>query len=230
MMLSEIEEKDVEAFGRALMYEKRQNLSSFESAAQHVVTKLHASLVHNSGSPLFALVRIFRICRTNELPINISPDSEEASSYWVTLMATAGDEAWWNNRMQSKGHQAIPERLARQSPMLRAVFQQIGLKWGEKAADAMHTERTDQVMTRYFYIPQALDSPFIADQSTFVKPYNIRSVVGFGGSFVSGSGYVLVGFAKEFFDQPLVDRFVLISPFVGTLLGSFETNQLWNEQ
>ncbi|WP_315791051.1 hypothetical protein [Fischerella sp. JS2] len=47
-----------------------------------------------------------------------------------------------------------------------------------------------------FYIPEAIDSPYIPAQTQFVIPYQIKSVLGLGGMLPSGNIFVIILFSK----------------------------------
>jgi len=47
-----------------------------------------------------------------------------------------------------------------------------------------------------FHVPEALDSPYVPAQEQFVRPFGIRSVLGFGGLLGRQDLYVVIVFAK----------------------------------
>ena len=47
-----------------------------------------------------------------------------------------------------------------------------------------------------FYVPEALSSQHIPAKETFVKPFGIKSVVGFGGMLPAGELFAVILFSK----------------------------------
>ena len=113
--------------------------------------------------------------------------------------------------------------------MMREAFRQLGI---QPQLEARNEPPVQQVMSadlRRFYVPEALNSPFIPDQEQFVKPYGIRSVVGVGSQFVSGSAYMLIAFSKVFINDAQSWNFTALAPFTATLLAIYDTKvPLWS--
>ena len=159
-------------------------------------------------APTFALARFFKTHDFGELspPLQaIARDSlgnmpATPSMKCLTLLGTAGDQPEWNDRAQSTGHQVIPlpsEGMVTQTPMIAQLIQQLGLTINNVIAPASDMivdlqERTYNV----FHVPQAANSPYIPAQAEFVEPFQVRSVLGFGGILPSGSLMAVILFAK----------------------------------
>jgi hypothetical protein len=52
-----------------------------------------------------------------------------------------------------------------------------------------------------FHVEHAEGSPLLPDQDRFVRPYGVRSAVGFGGVLPSGELYEVLGFARVPIDR-----------------------------
>ncbi len=222
LTLNTCSEAAIRAFGEALLADYRDGLGSFEKATQVVVTKIYNEFRQPSGQSTFALFRIFRLTPRRELPPELVPTSDPAINRWVTLTGTIGDEPAWCDRRQSQGHQAISEDKAVQAPMLKAVFDQIGLGWGTQVDQTLETERATGSPIRYFHVPIAFDSPHIPNQQSFVEPFKIRSVIGLGDRFSSGAAFVALGFAKNPIYATESRKFVVLAPYLSALLAIYE--------
>ena len=60
-------------------------------------------------------------------------------------------------------------------------------------------------MYKVFYVPDALGSSYIPSQTSFVIPYNIKSVVGVGGLLPSGNIFIIIMFLKVAIPRISVD-------------------------
>ena len=74
-----------------------------------------------------------------------------------------------------------------------------------------------------FHIAHAVDSPYIPAQDDFVKPYGVKSVLGFGGVLSSGELFVVIMFSKVSISASTASSFhdlsanvkEAVEPFVG---------------
>jgi hypothetical protein len=118
----------------------------------------------------------------------------------LTLMATAGDIAAWNERATSSGHKAIPlpsAQVVAQLPMVAQLVRQLGIEVTSLlAADTSFLVDAEQKTYNVFYVPDAEGSPFIPAQEQFVLPYRVRSVIGFGGILHTGDLFAVIMFSK----------------------------------
>jgi hypothetical protein len=209
--------------------------SSMEAVAERVVQHLHDALRDGAGERACALVRVFVTLPYAELQPEqqvfarkVLPDIEQRPDVkCLTLLASAGDEAPWNSRRTSVGHQALPlpseESIAR-SPMISQLIRQLNIDVGELLrpnADVMLDE--SQHTFNVFHVQEALDSPFIPAQAEFVRPYGIRSVLGFGGLLLPGELFATILFARSPISREVAERFktlalnvkVALLPFTG---------------
>jgi hypothetical protein len=214
-------------FGRQLLSENREALQTFDQAAQAIVERVYRAFRTEAGAPIFALVRIFRFSRADQVP-SAWRTAAEPTDVLLSLAGSYGDLPEWCHPEQSKHHKVIS--LSKQmTAMMREAFRQLGI---QPQLEARNEPPVQQVMSadlRRFYVPEALNSPFIPDQEQFVKPYGIRSVVGVGSQFVSGSAYMLIAFSKVFINDAQSWNFTALAPFTATLLAIYDTKvPLWS--
>ena len=183
--------------------------ASMEEVADLVVSYLHQSLRDDAGDPACALVRCFVTLPFGEL----EPDLQEAGrnvlgrepsagTKSLTLLATAGQLPAWNDRRRSVGHQAIPlagEQIVAQSPMVFQLITQFGLDVGlllEPAPAPDLILDLEQRTYNVFHVLEAPGSPYVPAQDSFVVPFGIRSVLGFGGILPGGNLVAFILFSR----------------------------------
>ena len=62
-----------------------------------------------------------------------------------------------------------------------------------------------------FYIPEALGSPHIPAQDEFVRRYEVRSVLGFGGVLPDGNLYAYIMFCRTFLSREIAEMWKTIA-------------------
>jgi hypothetical protein len=129
----------------------------------------------------------------------------------LVLLASAGDEPAWNSRRLSRGHQAIPlpsVQIVEQAPMIAELVREMGLDLEDVVAPRPHLVRgSEDRAYNVFHVPEAEGSPFIPAQADFVRPFGVRSVLGFGGLMLSGELYSVVLFTRVPVPAESADRF-----------------------
>ena len=196
------------------------NADSMEEVADRIVRMLYRELtIAGSTEPACALVRTFVTLPYADLPPELQsfakrlvPDVETTPRVkCLTLLATAGTESGWNSRRESAGHQALPlasEEGVSRSPMIAQLIRQLGIEVGtllqpnnEMLLDeAQHTFNV-------FHVPDALESPYIPAQAEFVRPYGVRSVIGFGGLLPPGELFATILFTKTPVSRDVAELF-----------------------
>ncbi|MGF1521075.1 MAG: hypothetical protein ACFBSF_01975 [Leptolyngbyaceae cyanobacterium] len=194
--------------------------SSMEAVANKIVRYFHTQFLDpNTGKSALALVRFFKTHSYRNLPIELRQIADQTLGYCptqdelkcLTLLATAGDRPEWNERTASLCHQVIPlpsEHIVAQAPMISQLIKQLGLSISDVIAPDsdllvdLH-ERTYSV----FHVPEAQGSPYIPAQNEFVRPHQIRSVLGFGGILPSGNLMVIVLFSKLKISREVAELF-----------------------
>lgn len=129
----------------------------------------------------------------------------------LVLLASAGEEPAWNSRRLSRGHQAIPlpsVQIVEQAPMIAELVREMGLDLEDVVAPRPELVRgSEDRAYNVFHVPEAEGSPFIPAQADFVRPFGIRSVLGFGGLMLNGEMYAVVLFTRVPVPVESADRF-----------------------
>jgi two-component system NtrC family sensor kinase len=210
--------------------------ASMEEVADKIVHFLYDHLTEKDGKGnACVLVRLFKTHSYAELDDNLqtfasgimkaSPISREMKC--LILLATAGMLSGWNSRKQSAGHKAIPlpsEHFIEAFPMVRQLIQQLGLEVNTLLQPDPAVV-VDMAQTTYnvFLIPDAVGSRYVPAQNEFVIPYNVQSVLGFGGILPSGNLFAVILFSKVKLSRQTADMFrslalsvkIAILPFEG---------------
>lgn len=210
---------------------------SMEEVANRVVRYLYENCVdQQTGSPACALVRLFKTHPYEKLP----PELQEAArgivkgapiapaTKCLTLMATAGEEPQWNSRDGSTGHKAIPlvdEDFVKNIPMISRLIQQFGLEISSvlKPMPELLIDSERKIHSTFiFHVPTALGSEHIPAQKEFVIPYQVKSILGFGGLLPSGNLFVIIMFAKTWVPEQTASLFKWISTYTWIPITAFD--------
>ena len=183
---------------------------SLEESAGRITRILYDVCVDpDTGERSCAMVRFYKTHDFEALPSSLRafvrrqmPGEEPRPDMKaLALLATVGDEAAWNDRKRSRGHQAIPlasVEMVERAPMISALIRQFGLS--VQQAVRPHTDMLpDREGKAYnvFHVPEAQGSPFIPAQADFVERYGIQSVIGFGGALRSGNLFATILFSRR---------------------------------
>jgi hypothetical protein len=207
-----------------------------EEIADRIVNSLYEGFtVGNGEEKAFVLVRFFVSLHYKDLesPLkrfveNRLRDSQELrpDTRCLTLLATSGQEEQWRDRTKSHDHRAIPidsPNLATELPMVALLCKQFGIE-SDSISDVVltHPERSsggvstvdsnvvmdqDQATFNVFFVPEALNSPYIYAQEEFVKPYGIKSLLGFGGILSAGQIFAVIMFSRASIKREVAQRF-----------------------
>ncbi len=198
--------------------------SSLEEVAAAVVHEVRDWFVDKAtGMPVLPLVRFYVTSRWGDLEpelkdfaLAVGTDARaRADVICLTLLATAGEEARWNDRRASIGHKAIPlpsmEALKR-LPMVARLVDQLGVDPHRLVAPdrVVIVEDTRRALD-IFHVPEARDSPYVPDQEAFVIPYGVRSVVGLGGALADGHLFALLLFSSTPIPASALDAFTAMA-------------------
>lgn len=209
--------------------------ASMEELASRMVQYLYKNLINpKTGEPACALVRFFKTHSYRDLNQALQEAACDIlgtrsiipTTKCLTLIGTAGDEPHWNSRHHSTGHKAIPlidRDFIDRAPMISQLIKQFGLE-----ADAILAPDPKLIVDlqrkkfNVFYVPEALGSAHIPTQKDFVIPYQIKSVLGFGGMLPSGNLFAIIVFSKIWFPYDTADLFKWISAYARIAAASFD--------
>lgn len=199
---------------------------NIEDVANRMVRHLYENLVDRTAeTSACALVRFFMTCPYMELNEELKNSAHEivsgrnivSTTKCLTLMATAGDEPQWNSRQASTGHRAIPlvdRDFIERAPMISQLIHQFGLDVNMiLEPDPEVLVDLERTTFNVFYIPNAAGSAHIPAQKDFVIPYQIKSVLGFGGMLPSGNLFAIILFSKTQISPEVADLFKWISAY-----------------
>jgi hypothetical protein len=145
----------------------------------------------------------------------------------LSLLGTSGLEKKWNNRRNSQGHIGIPlvsPDFIGEIPMMSRLLKELGLNinWIDNN-DTGLVKHTIGNLNGMFYVEDAAtekdhNGRLIITSQDFVKKYNIKTVIGFGGSYIhSGTFFTSIIFLNEKLSQPEARRFTAEMSFFKTI-------------
>ena len=182
--------------------------ATLNEAAERAVEFFYRELVDDAGQPACALVRFFKTHPYRDLDPELqelarvaAPDAARLPDLrCLTLLATRGQEPEWNSPRTSRGHRIIPltsVEMVQQAPMIAQLITQLGLPIAHvvRPSPALLLDQGEKTHS-VFYVERAPGSPHIVAQETFVVPYGIESVLGFGGVLASGDLFATILFSK----------------------------------
>lgn len=196
----------------------------FEDAAEKIVDFLHDHFtLDDNTQPGCPLIRFYRTTNLAGIPLELHPlarmtlgqKTAGPGTRFLNLVASRGALPDWNGPENSKGHRIIPlisRDQINQLPMVAQLIRQLGLD----SQDVINPHPDllldlDQRSYGVFYVEDALDSPNIPRQNDFVIPYNIHSVLGFGGMMPSGEMFAILLFSALTIPRETADLFRTIA-------------------
>jgi hypothetical protein len=212
---------------------------SFEAAADAIVRYLYEHCVDGeTGDRSCAMVRFYK---THPFAALQEAQQEAAlrqlgdavshpEMRCLTLLASAGDEAEWNSRHESRGHKAIPmasAEMVRGAPMIARLIEELGLDIDSVVSGDASAHEPASRTYDVFHVEDAVGNPYIPAQAEFVVKYRIASVVGFGGLLRSGEMFSVVLFSRARIPVSSAARFRTIALDVRSALFSFDESQVW---
>ncbi|KAB8333464.1 hypothetical protein SD80_016785 [Scytonema tolypothrichoides VB-61278] len=216
-------------------------VESMESASNKIVQYLYESLIdEQTGAPACALIRCFKTHSYDELDAELSESVRSQLDYTpyltmkcLTMLATIGEKAEWNSRHTSVGHKVIPlvsEDVVAQFPMISQLLKQFGLD----VSTVIRPSRelmvgTEEKKLNVFHVPIAPESPYIPAQKSFVIPFGIQSVLGFGGLLPSGNLFAIIMFSKVFIPRSTAEIFKSLAPSVRSALLRFDGKAIFDQ-
>jgi PAS domain S-box-containing protein len=193
--------------------------ASMEQVASRIVHHLDSSFrTPDSSAPACALVRLFVTRKYQHLPPDLQSLAQTAAvapldpdTRCLTLLATAGLLPEWCSRRSSQRHQVIPlpsVAALNRFPMITQLVRQLGLEAGAmlQPAPSLTVDYRRQSFN-VFHVPNAPGSPDIPDQSDFVIPHGIQSVLGFGGMLPTADLFAVILFSRVFIPRATAELF-----------------------
>jgi PAS domain S-box-containing protein len=227
MDLAKFDLKDMIECGRAVR-KASDSASSMEVAAGGIVQLFRRTLVDSqTGEANCPLVRCFKTHPLGQLPPDLAETARglladlrhaRPELPCLTLLATAGDLQSWNDRRSSRHHAAIPLEsleMVERAPMIASLLRQMGITL-ELALDpdSKLILDADQHTFNVFHVQQANGSPTIPAQADFVRPYGVRSVLGFGGLLPGGELFTVIMFSRVTIPRETADMFRTVALWV----------------
>jgi PAS domain S-box-containing protein len=224
MDLAKFDLNDMIECGRAVR-KAGEAASSMEEAAGEIIQLFRRTLVDGlTGKTNCPLIRCFKTHPLSQLPPDLEQIARASLSDkrylrpdlpCLTLLATAGDAKPWNDRRSSRGHAVIPlesVEMVERAPMIASLLRQMGLKI-ETALDpdSRLILDADQHTFNVFHVEDAQGNPSIPAQADFIKPYGIRSVLGFGGLLPGGELFTIIMFSRVTIPRETADMFRTIA-------------------
>ncbi|MDP9132083.1 MAG: PAS domain-containing protein, partial [Nitrospirota bacterium] len=194
--------------------------ANLEAVADGLVRYLYESFtLAKTGESACVLVRLFTTtpyCRlTPDLQALVAKRlgkiPEHPSLTCMTLLASAGTVAEWNDPSRSSRFRVIPlgspEEVDR-LPMFSQLFRQLGVSLPLLAQSEHHLLLDRQEHTfNVFHILQAQGSPYVPAQEEFVLKHGIRSVLGFGAPLPNGELFSVILFSKDVIPETTAQLF-----------------------
>ena len=181
----------------------------FDAAATAVTGYLYSQFADPATKqPQCALVRLYNTRRYGDLDPSLQNFARNKlggmplgdDTRVLTLVATTGLKPEWCDPDRSLAHKAIPlpsVEIVEQAPMIAALIKALGVEIADLVTPSVSLMRDSEGKTyNVFFVERALGSPVIPAQTEFVKPYGIKSVIGFGGLLPTGELFALVMFSR----------------------------------
>lgn len=186
-----------------------RNTSSMEASSQKIVNYIYQHFCDSqTGENTCALVRLFKTHPYGELEDSLQQSarrlmkgsSPAADMKCWTLLAAAGTQPHWNSRHTAAENTAIPlvsTKLVAQMPAISEIIRQFGLDIPTfLGIEPERFLQLEPAVLNIFHVSEAKGSPFIPEQNSLIIPYQVKSVLGFGGLLPSGSLFAVVMFLK----------------------------------
>lgn len=226
MKLDRVSEATIAEFWSGMALRVRE-ARSVEEGAQALATELHARFAES-----VVLARVFLTVRFDGLPADVRTFVESLARSAgktaplkglmpvLSLVGTRGEEADWNARRRSRGHQGIPLLSASfvgAIPMIARLFREIGvpLHWID-SDDAHRIATAVGRSSGLFFVPDAGSAvddhgrKIIAAQD-FVASHRIQTVFGTGGAYARGQLLVIVVFCRDQVARATAERFLALA-------------------
>lgn len=218
-----------------------RNTASMEATSQKIVKYIYQHFCDSqTGENNCVLVRLFKTHPYGELDDSLQQsarrlmngNSPAADMKCWTLLAAAGAEPQWNSRHTAAENTTIPlvsAELVAQIPAISEMIREFGLDIPTLLG--IEPERFLQLepaVLNIFHVPEAKDNPLIPEQDSLIIPYQVKSVLGFGGLLRSGSLFAVVMFMKVKIPQNTAQMFKYLALSVKTSLSFADEKNVFN--
>ena len=223
---------DLEALWQGLQ-PSLAGVRSLEDAA-----RLFTDALYERFESSVVLARVFGTVEVRQLPTDdrafverfavASGGTEKLSESTpvLSLLASRGAETAWNDRRRSQNHLGIPllsERFVAEIPMISRLLNEIGFAPAWRGSESGFVTKTLANVNGIFYVGDARTAVDdrernIIPATEFIERYGIRTVFGFGGSYLGRPMFIsAIVFCREEIARSQVMRFI---PLIGSLKAS----------
>lgn len=208
-----------------------RNTASMEACSQKIVKFIYQHFCSSeTGENSCVLVRLFKTHPYGELEDSLQQSVRRLMNHnspasdmkcW-TLLAAAGAEPQWNSRHTAAQNTAIglvSAELVAQMPTISEIIRQFGLD----IPTVIGTQRErflqlESAVLNIFHVSEAKGSLLIPEQKSLIIPYQVKSVLGFGGLLPSGSLFAVEILLKVKISQNTAEMFKHLALSVKTAL------------
>lgn len=224
----------------SLIREMAQDAHSMEEIAGKIVGHFYDNCRDASGKRDIVLARFFKTHAFGSLEPGLQVAAQKLfpsvklvdDTKCLVLLGTAGEQPQWNSRHDSGGHKAIPlvsEQSVAQIPMIARLIRQFGLNIGNVVSTPQELMiELDERTYNVFHVERALGSEFIPAQKEFVEPFQVASVIGFGGMLPTGNLYSVILFTKANVPRESAEAFRSVALSVKTTVLPFEGSRVFH--
>ena len=196
--------------------------------------------IYEAFDESLVLARIFATARYRQLPqadrlfLRGMTESQNLQSQLtddsivLSLLGTRGAKEPWNDRRRSSGHLGIPllsSEFVEGIPMISKLMidMGIGLEWIDDQETDIIVRALGKIV-RVFHVQEAATAKdakgrHIVAAQDFVAENGVKTVFGFGGSYLDGTFLTAIFFSREELDRLEVEKFlILFSAIKNTLV------------
>ncbi|NEP80386.1 MAG: response regulator [Okeania sp. SIO3B3] len=215
--------------------------ASMEEISNRIVNYLYNNLAdRQTQEKSCALIRFFKTHNFDDLEPHLQQFAQKmlGDNYTteqlkcLTLLATVGEREEWNNRLNSRSHQAIPlssREVVEKIPMISQLIYQFGLDINSLLKpELQQLIELEQKNYNVFYIPDAISSEYIPEKENFVIPFGIKSVLAFGGLLPDGNLFAIILFSKVKIPPVTAEMFSTLALSIKTAILPFVNHRIFN--
>ena len=227
--MDDVDYEDLETLWRDL----EPSLAGLRSLEE--VARLFTDALYERFASSVVLARVFATVELHQLPAEdrafverfaaSSGGAEKLteSTPVLSLLASRGVEEAWNDRRGSRDHLGIPllsERFIAEIPMISRLLNEIGFAPAWRGSESGFVTKTLANVNGIFYVGDARTAADDRDRNiipatAFVERYGVRTVFGFGGSYLGRHMFIsAIVFCRDEIARSQAMRFI---PLIGSL-------------